>query len=248
MLLLGLDVETTGLDEKNDFITEIGAALYDTEMGEMPVKQISFLINEKGRKPLEPIIPKLTGITDIMLEKYSTPAQWVLGFLCELYDDVDYIVAHNASFDRAMLMSFISRYTEDIKPYEFKPKKWINTTTDLPLDRELCKFTNLTYLQAFHEILNPFPHRAITDVMTMMKIFFMYDTEEIIKRAESPTVRIWCKPGFHGKDAPKKAGFYYNGDDKTWFKEFKECDLDQEKYISNTLYDFQYNVDHLGAQ
>ena len=54
------------------------------------------------------------------------------------------------------------------------------------LNDEKIKTRSLPYLAADHGFLNPFPHRALFDVMTMIQIAGMYDINEILKYADSP--------------------------------------------------------------
>jgi len=239
MILLGVDVETTGFDPDTDSITEIGAVLYDTDYM-APVKMLSALIKPVIKKPLEPLIIKLTGITDEMLERHGQNTENVFENFMHLVDEAEYLVAHNAPFDKGFLCELADDIGDEGDLEHLKGKHWINTCTDLPVDKELCKHSNLLYMAAYHGIVNPFSHRAVTDVLTMLQVLSKHNIDLVIIRSKSPTIRVWCKPGFNGKDAPKAAGFRYNGDDKSWSLDFKECDLDIDLMMSGKMYDFYY--------
>lgn len=246
MILLGVDVETTGLSPKDDSIIELGAVLYDTKY-EAPVAMLSALIKPVIEKPLEPIITKITGITDEMLQEHGQNTENVADAFMELAEQANFMVAHNAPFDK----SFVDALIDDVMGRgdldELQDKHWIDTSVDLPIDKELCRHTNLLYLAAYHGIINPFSHRAVTDVLTMLQVLSKYDIDTVIGRSKSPAFKIWCTPGFHGKDAPKAAGFRYNPEDKSWFKNVKEYDLDFEMLSNGTLYDFDYKWTELNA-
>jgi len=234
MLLLGIDTETTGFSFEDDRVTEIGAVLYDTELLQ-PVSIYSELIDEPGREPLKPIITKLTGITDEMILNWGFSPMDAAVRLSYLLDKCDYVVAHNAPFDKGMLKGMHDRLG-----ILMTEKPWIDTTKDLPIDKELCKHTNLLYLAAHHGIINPFSHRAVTDVLTMLTIMGKYNFDEIIKRFEAPVAEVWCFPGFTGKDKPKAAGFYYTAKDKSWRKELSSIDVDFMALEDGSLFDFDY--------
>ena len=64
-LILGLDVETQGLDATKDRVTEWGLVLWDS-FTKQPVRISGFLVKVPGGVSTE--IEKLTGITNEMLE------------------------------------------------------------------------------------------------------------------------------------------------------------------------------------
>lgn len=246
MLLLGIDVETTGLSPKDDSIIELGAVLYDTKY-EAPVAMLSALLKYPDTKPLEPVITKITGICDEMLKEHGQLAGNTLENFMHLVEQADYLVAHNVPFDKSFLEVFVVLNGACEDDDNLMSKHWIDTSVDLPIDKELCRHTNLLYLAAYHGIINPFSHRAVTDVLTMLQVLSKYDIDTVIGRSKSPAFKIWCTPGFHGKDAPKAAGFRYNPEDKSWFKNVKEYDLDFEMLSNGTLYDFDYKWTELNA-
>lgn len=97
-----LDFETTGLNTKEDRITEIGAV--KLVKGKI-VDSYSKLVNP-GR-PLSEQIVRLTGITDQMLAN-APKAHEVLPEFLEFLGDCP-IAAHNAKFDMGMLKSELAR-------------------------------------------------------------------------------------------------------------------------------------------
>ena len=72
-ILLGIDVETSGLEPKVDRIIELGACTFDWDT-KMPMQILSELIdpkmeNDEFKLPEE--ITKITGITDEALGRYG---------------------------------------------------------------------------------------------------------------------------------------------------------------------------------
>ena len=109
MLVLGLDVETTGIDIKTLRVIELGAVLYDIDFN-TPVDILTALIREKDMpEKLDPKIEKLTGITTEMLEKYGKNPAVVFERFFEMYQKADCVIAHNGNkFDKPVMQNFIS--------------------------------------------------------------------------------------------------------------------------------------------
>ncbi len=103
-----LDFETTGLNTKEDRITEIGAVkLVDGKV----VDSYSELVNPE--RPLSQQIVKLTGITDQMLVNAPKASEILPDFL-KFLDNCP-IAAHNAKFDTGMLKSELARLNIEYK-------------------------------------------------------------------------------------------------------------------------------------
>jgi len=209
MIIAGIDIETTGLDPNNSEIIEIGYALWDIELDNF-ISCNSFLV--KPKKLLPDKILDLTGICQLMIDWHAdhTRESAIEAFKKDI-KDVNYLMAHNASFEKSFLP-------------ELSGYKWIDSKTDIPYKKALGKGT-LTHIAANHGFLNPFPHRALFDVMTMFKIASLYDWDEIIERSESKTFLIKAVVDFKDKDLAKEAGFYWDAERKSWLREIKECDL-----------------------
>lgn len=97
------DIETTGLSDRNDKITEIGAVRI--RGGEI-IETYNQLINPEMAIP-EKII-KLTGITDEMVKDQPKVEEILHEFVEFIGEDI--LVAHNSSFD----MGFIKRNCEKL--------------------------------------------------------------------------------------------------------------------------------------
>lgn len=223
MRILGLDFETTGLDFINDRVIEIGAVVWDTE-SKKPMAMMSELI--KLEEKLSPEIIRITGIDDEMLQAYGINGESAFGKLKDLIDSCDYVVAHNAKFDRSFFELEIKNYGIEIDPTKLK---WVDTYMDVPYPDSI-QTRKLSYLAAEHGILNTNAHRALFDVIVMLNILKNYSIDEVVKRAESPSVNVIAKVSFSEKDKAKDMGFRWNKDDKIWFKEFKELDLKTKQF------------------
>lgn len=226
MLLLGIDFETGGSFENpltENWITEVGAVLWDTEK-KTPVRMMNTLVNQNKLSSPEAI--EYTGIDNEMLNEHGIPLDTALKGLLKLAEKADYIVAQNGlMFDRPLLAQEL--YSLGLA--ERTPKQlWLDTTCDVNYPAN-CRNSNLTYLAGFHLILNCFPHRAVTDVLTMLAVLDKYDIHEVIKNASEPTFLVRALTNFEQKDLAKKAGFYWEPKDKLWLKNMRKSKYEQAK-------------------
>lgn len=269
MKLLGLDLET-GNKFKNDdgsqtslddtCITEVGLVMYDTDIGYVPVDIYGALVNE-GKGVHEDAV-KYTGITPEMVEKYGKDPKEVCEKIMEMLKECDYVVAQNGNeFDKPRLLKFLLRYLGKDAFEGFEPIHWIDTLTDIEYPSNI-RSKSLGALAAAHLILNCFPHRAITDVLTMMAILFKYDLKRTLEVSKSPQVILKArapididpskkKNAFNKgtaeyaemerwKSLVKDRGFRWDGDaevtgEKCWYKKTKEIFLKEGKEDSDDL-------------
>lgn len=223
MLFLGVDFETTGLDLKNDRITEVGAVLWDTDR-KSPVEIFSSFMYDKSYPELTPEITELTGITkDDLLERGFQPTI-VFSTLLSLMDKADFVLAHNGTnFDRPMFEAEMTRGTlipkDDVA--------WIDTSVDIPYPKKIST-RKLSYLAVEHGFINPFPHRALFDVMTMLKVASFYDTQEIVRLSLSPSMTIRAVVSYDDRKLASERGYRWNAEMKFWLKTIKQCQLDNE--------------------
>lgn len=218
MIVLGVDLETTGLDPINDKIIEIGAVLWDTEQNK-PLKLISELIQSEVTVSEE--ITRITGITNEDLQKHAIPLAEGMKRLKELVDVSQYFVGHNGrEFDKL----FLDKACADVGISCDLP--WIDTLQDIPYP-ETISSRKLTHLCAEHGFLNPFSHRAVFDVLSMLEVLSKYDFTEVEKYQQSPEMKLVAKVSYDDREKAKRAGFRWDPQGKTWYKKVKECQLPQ---------------------
>lgn len=222
MILLGLDLETTGLDLAQSEIIEIGAVLWDWPR-QKPIKILNELIHAKASIPEE--IVAITGIEQRDLEQFGIPLEEGLKKLFEMAASAQYIVAHNGSqFDRL----FLEREWASCAPLRLQ-QEWIDTLTDVPFGSQVTT-RKLTYLAAEHGFLNPFSHRAIFDVLSMFKVLSHYDLDEVLKLRASPLRRVVAQVTYDQREQAKGAGFRWDPQNRQWFLEGKECQLQTKNF------------------
>ncbi len=252
-LVLGIDLEGmnkdliySGVDIKTDRVIEIGAVLYDWNLNQ-PVKILSELIDEVDHLPISEEVEMITGINDPTLEKWGakgTKIHEILGNLKDLMDQADYLMAHNGhGYDIPMLRAMFNRYD-----LEMPEKTWIDTMVDIEFPRKMTG-RSMALLEHSHGFINPFPHRAVTDVLSMLKIASKYELNRMGKLAESPRVTLvaslrapnWKDPAAvqefnEVKNKVAKSRFRWNPTKKEWTKEVHKVLIDEGKI----KYDFEY--------
>ena len=153
-----LDIETTGLSFRTEKITELGAVKYKN--GEI-IDRFECFVNPEKLIPEEVI--KITNITNDMVKDAQTIKEILPKFLEFIGDSV--IVAHNADFD----VGFI-KYNAEKLGYKLE-----NTYIDtLRLAKDLFPDYKKFKLGIIAEKLGikvEVAHRALDDVLTLVKVF-----------------------------------------------------------------------------
>lgn len=215
MIICGVDLETTGLNPEVDQVTEIGAVLWDTEIN-APIKFFNKLLKIKGSVP--PEIVELTGITDELLEKYGEEPDSVWADFALFADEGDAYMAHNAPFDRSFLEKEYAGIEGDL---------WIDSSVDIDYPTNI-QTRKLTHLAAEHGFVNPFAHRAMSDVLTMFQVVAHYNWDDVVKNAKTPNVVLRALVSYEQNQKAKGLGYRWDGSKKIWTKQVKEHRLDEE--------------------
>jgi DNA polymerase-3 subunit epsilon len=236
VLICGLDFETTGLidGDKIPSVVELGMVVWDTDL-HLPIKMMGFLVdpgpdvswNSGDEQFGAKFAGDINGLSPEICTKYGYGSEKALRQLLGWYQPAEYACAHNGlTFDRLILKAWAEKYG-----YDWQPNKvWIDTSIDIELPPKMS--TRLTYMACDHGFLNPFPHRALLDVLTMMQILDRYDLGPILEMAKSPTLQIKAVVEYDDRELAKARGYrpkYENDRFKMWTKSIKECKLAQER-------------------
>lgn len=222
-----LDVETTGLDERNDEVIELGMVKFDyLPDGRITgIKDAFSSFNEPiGTIPLE--VTALTGITDEMVAGHRIDETAVSLFV----DGAVIVIAHNASFDR----KFAERYWPI-----FQRKAWGCSATEVDWRKHGFEGSRLGYLLNgtgyFHQA-----HRAVDDCHALLEILaFELPTAGspalavLLERARKKTMRVWAEQSpFELKDTLKRRGYRWcdgsDGRPRSWYVDVDESKLTEE--------------------
>ncbi len=229
MLWLGIDTETTGLDPNEDRVVEIGAVLWDCET-KQPVEIYNTLI--KTEIAISEEAAEVNGLSNELLDAWGVEESQAMDRLWSMLAKADYCIAHNAPFDKAMLEESFKRCNKAI----ITPP-WLDSAVDVPYPRKI-KARSLTLLAAEHGFLNPFPHRAVTDVLAMLKLISSYDPYVITQYNMADTLKLramvpkpWLDDG-KGVAACKSIGYRFDQVNKMWTKKIKDFQLEEETKLA----------------
>lgn len=256
MLILGIDLEgmnenlvENGVNLKVDRVTEIGAVLWDTRIN-TPIRFFSELIDERDRLRMTEEIIDLTGIDDQLLKEHglkSDEIKMALERLGLLMKKADYIMAHNGEkYDKPMLNAMFIRYG-----LEMPKMVWIDTQNDVEYPAKITH-KSMSALEHAHGFINPFPHRAVTDVLAMFKIAANYDFGRIVKIAQSPKIRIVANlraPNWKDKaqvdefnrikNKVSRARFQWDAEHKQWTKVIPKILMDEGAFN----FEFEWQIE-----
>jgi len=233
---MGIDIETTGLDREKDCITEI--AIVIMEQGKTkPLHMETFLVYETLLKEylFTDKIVELTGINYNMCLQHGIDPHELTSRIKGAMNQykVECVVAHNGrDFDFPFIATFCQRNGETNFLHGLPT---IDTREDLPEELYAgAKTGSLSYLASYSGFLNPFPHAALFDVMTMMRLLFSHDVSEIVKRSKIPWVIVTAKVGYKSRQLAKDRMYRWQelGDlnfPKQWVKKIKENMVEKEQ-------------------
>ena len=234
MILLGIDVETTGLDLVNDRITEVGYALWGTTEVAPAIVGNVWLYEPSMETRFTPeaceMMARVCGITPEMIRKYGRNPLTALEPVLDLMSFADVIVAHNGeNFDKPMWVTELKRQGM-IWPDRLP---WIDTRSDIPWQTppDSLKLKHLALDAGF---INPFPHRATFDVVTMLKVLMQHDVEKVLEYSKLPWMTVRADVSYADREKAKAQRYSWErlGDlnyPKCWIKRIKTTQLEAEK-------------------
>jgi DNA polymerase III subunit epsilon len=211
-ILLGIDLETTGIEPHLGHIIEVGVALYDTET-KMLFNEMSLLVNDmtpnaEGNGWVIPDeIRYLTGIHPQTLLDQAVSLANAFNFVHKLASRADYLVAHNAKFETQWILHHLPE-----SPLLTKPL--IDTLTDLPYSPHQ-KHKDLERFCLKHRVFYPHAHRALHDVVAMMDVLKCYPFDKVLERSCSPSIKLQAMVSMQQKDLAKAIGYGWNPENKT---------------------------------
>ena len=213
-------------------VTEVGLVVWDTTL-RAPIKLFGAVVDPGPTAIWEPGVEKINNLTPTICTNYGMADDKALKYVLSWYGSADVACAHNGNvFDRPVLDTWAAKYGLDSQ----KSKIWIDTKCDIEISPR--DSTRLVYMAADNGFLNPFPHRAMFDVMTMLKILDKQDIDKVMEMAASPTVTVKALVSFDNNQLAKNRGFhsewYRNADGskgkfKHWSMSIKQIKLEQER-------------------
>jgi DNA polymerase III epsilon subunit-like protein len=176
-MIIVFDTETTGLTLHPDApvikqpkIIEFGAVLLD--MKGKVVEECNILLNP--REKLDPVITKITGLTDADLEDAATFEE-ALPQIRRIFSEAHTVFAHNLPFDKALVRGELAR----INCLDFAWPR--NEFCTVGLYKEQWG-RNPKLLELYERVVGePLAqtHRALDDVMALVKIIQLENLWEL---------------------------------------------------------------------
>jgi DNA polymerase-3 subunit epsilon len=234
---IALDVETTGLDPRNDAIIQLSVVAfeYSAETGRIFEVGEPLTSFEDPKRPIPAAVAKLTGITDADVAGKRIDDQAVEAVV----RGSSLVLAHNAAFDRPFL--------ERRLPI-FRDVAWGCSLADVPW-RSLGHASSsqesllMQHCGVFYDA-----HRADSDALAMVHLLATpLETGDLpfallLQSARKKTVRIWAVGApFDAKDALKARRYRWNsGDDKrpkAWYRDVREDEqAAEQKWLADVVY------------
>lgn len=223
--ILFLDFESDSIDPQLANILEAGVAIY-SKRGRL-IRAGSEVFNQPTFN-LDSLDFVDLALRDVEMGLHHSSIQRFLEpfFL----DDVEAVVAHNGiSYDYKILERFDGKRL-------LSGKTIVDTMYDIVFP-ERTTSRRLSHLCSDHGIITPHAHGALYDCMYLADLFFKYDVEEVLKRANTPFV--WCRADVSkaNKDLAKKHGFRWDWKGLIWYKKIRF--FDREKLLEKVGNDFQ---------
>lgn len=223
MILVGLDIEATGLDKLNDRPIELGLCLWTTNFSR-GLEAKSILVQSDG-VPITPEITEITGITQGMVDKFGWEPEDAFLEGRDFVDRAEAVVAFNGHrFDIPMMRQWAKRHNLVfpekliIDPYEDMPATKAGPTPGMRPQEliTMCAKEGIYYD----------PHEASADVGAMLRLMAKRNFDDVLQRAQSQTVIVQSMQRRNENDKAKKHRFRWNPEKQIWWKAVKRIDLD----------------------
>jgi DNA polymerase-3 subunit epsilon len=233
MNVLGIDLETTGVDPAKDKIWEFGFEVLNTKTKHVLLSSSGFMKHDGLEIPEN--IKNLCGITTeevLNHGRYGSGILTSIDVILDLYD-IKFMVAHNCSFEIQFLRELAKEQSSRITEIP-----WLDTMTDIKYP-DRCIGRSLEAVCVYHRVMNLRPHRALTDVQAMMEVFKMYEFDEIKKTymdlISTPQFVVQAQVSFDDKDLAKKESFRWQEANmkqfpKKWVKVMTEKEIEAAQY------------------
>jgi len=228
-----LDLETTGLDKKEDKIIELAVkiAAIDKQSGELIGILDEYQAFEDPKEPIDEKATRVNGITNEMVQDQSINWEAVSTIL----NKADIIVAHNAGFDRA----FMDRYLPILQD-----KVWACSVNDIDWANRGFNGRGQELLCIWHGFYFD-SHRAMSDVDALIHLVTheYYETnppvKELVDNAYKPVYKICAIDSpFETKDALKANGYRWNSEKRYWWKNISLDNAEDEKtWLTDNIYE-----------
>jgi len=213
-MVVFLDVETTGLNADAERVIQlcVRPVLVNRSSYEFSaIAKSKAYYNDPGF-PLSDEIKNLTNISDADVSGESIDWQWVSKTL----NKADFVVCHNASFDRAFIEKELNRAsfksTETTWACSMNQVFWRDFCRPSRALEVLCTWTGFFYDS----------HQAANDVDAMIHVLRKNNKiQELLESAQKPDYRVFAMGSPRDKNAElKKRRYRWDPSVTCWYKSF----------------------------
>jgi len=218
-----VDIETTGLDPARDVIIELAMRRFRFDAaGRIVAVGATRVWREDPRRPLDPAITRLTGLTDADLAGQSIDEAAATAIL----RSAAVIVAHHVAFDAPRVEARLPGAAG---------RPWACSLAEVEWDELGFDGRRLSHLLMqvgwFHD-----GHRAEADILALLHLLAHGCPDDttilgkLIARAEAPSVRVEARGAAYAlKDTLKVRGYRWHAAEQYWWTEVAEPDLEAEQ-------------------
>ena len=195
--VLILDTETTGLDENNNEVIEIGCILFNVPFKSV-ISQLSFLLPVKVNDA-----EYINGIS-VDVSNVFHPWNESMQLFLKFVDASDFLIAHNAAFDKKW---FGKGRLPNLD------KKWICSLEDInwSFKKNIKNRPSVTDLALAFNIPVWNLHRALSDCYYIAEVFKRVENlEDILLKANEPKYLYKAIVSYEDRSLAKNAGFRWN--------------------------------------
>ena len=227
-----LDLETTGLDKANDKIIELAVKLVsvDNKTGDLNAILNQYESFQDPEEHIDEKVSMVNGITNDMVDGHAI--NW--DSVEEILDSADIIVAHNAGFDRAFMDKYLPISKEKIWICSVNDVDWLSRGFTSSKQELLCIWHGFYYDS----------HRAMSDVDALINLITHPSNEtnkpvlDLIENASNPIYKVSAiNSPYETKDILKSNGYFWNGDQKCWWKNLLLGEIESEKrWLADNVY------------
>lgn len=219
---VAVDVETTGTDHDADVVIELALQRFwaDADGRIVLTGRPRSWLEDPGR-PLPADIVRLTGLTDERLRGRSI----IDAEAASLIRDADFVVAHNASFDRPFVEARLPRCAGRPWVCSLREFDWRAAGFDGGRLGDLLTQNGMFFAA----------HRAGDDVTALLHLLDRRVDgprtvlRSLVDRAARPTFRISATGApFETKDALKGRGYRWNAAARVWSRTVSEAERERE--------------------
>ena len=235
---LFVDLETTGLDPRQDEIIEIGMVPFIYRIdGTLP----AFSRLREPSIPISSLVQDLTGLTPERLAGQTVSADDVAAFA----PDASLVIAHNAAFDRPFLERFCPTFVN---------RPWACSMEDVPWEQAGFEGRKLGHLGLQAGFFFD-GHRAVDDCQAAIALLGHTGFPEsrsalslLLERARTVWKRLWAEYApFELKDILKARGYRWNdgsdGRPKTWFIDKPPEEVEEEiRFLCSEIYQRKVDI------